>query len=153
MAPVKILVIHGPNLNLLGRREPEVYGSITLSEINTALADKALTLEAELSIFQINSEGQMIEKIQEAAAGFDGILINPAAFTHYSISLREALAASDLPLIEVHLSNIFAREKFRSHSVVSPIASGVICGLGLNSYLLGLEALVDLLRKGHENEI
>jgi 3-dehydroquinate dehydratase II len=148
MTLLKILVLHGPNLNLLGRREPEVYGKVTIEQINAALDERAIKLGAELVVFQSNHEGMMVDRIQEAATGFDGILINPAAFTHYSYALREALAAAALPLIEVHLSNIFSREKFRSHSVVSPVAAGMICGLGINSYLLGLEALVDLIRKG-----
>lgn len=151
MSLLKILVLHGPNLNLLGRREPEIYGSITLDQVNTALKEKAAALGAAIDFFQSNHEGELIDKIQSAAATYSGILINPAAFTHYSYALREALAAAGLPLIEVHLSNIFAREAFRSHSVVSPVAAGVICGFGLNSYLLGLEALVQVIVSGEKS--
>jgi len=148
MTPLKILVLHGPNLNLLGRREPEIYGSITLDQINAALVAKAAKLGAAIDSFQSNHEGDLIDRIQAAAASYDGILINPAAFTHYSYALREALAAIAIPLVEVHLSNIYAREAFRSHSVVSPVAAGVICGFGINSYLLGLEALVQVIGEG-----
>jgi 3-dehydroquinate dehydratase II len=151
MESQKILVLHGPNLNLLGRREPEIYGSITLDQVNTALKEKAAALGAAIDLFQSNHEGELIDKIQSAAATYSGILINPAAFTHYSYALREALAAAGLPLVEVHLSNIFAREAFRSHSVVSPVAAGVICGFGLNSYLLGLEALVQVIVAGEKS--
>ncbi len=148
MIPLKILVLHGPNLNLLGRREPEIYGSITLDQANAALEAKAAKLGAAIDSFQSNHEGELIDRIQAASASYKGILINPAAFTHYSYALREALAATGLPLVEVHLSNIFAREAFRSHSVVSPVSVGVICGFGINSYLLGLEALVQIIGEG-----
>ncbi len=148
MIPLKILVLHGPNLNLLGRREPEIYGSITLDQVNTALEVKSAKLGVAIDSFQSNHEGELIDRIQAASASYRGILINPAAFTHYSYALREALAAAGLPLVEVHLSNIFAREAFRSHSVVSPVSVGVICGFGINSYLLGLEALVQIIGEG-----
>lgn len=151
MTPLKILVLHGPNLNLLGRREPEIYGSITLEQVNTALKQKAAALGAAIDSYQSNHEGELIDRIQSASATYSGILINPAAFTHYSYALREALAAADLPLVEVHLSNIFAREAFRSHSVVSPVAAGVICGFGVTSYLLGLEALVQVISAGEKS--
>ena len=148
MTPLKILVLHGPNLNLLGRREPEIYGSITLDQVNAALEAKAAKLGAVIDSFQSNHEGELIDRVQTASALYKGILINPAAFTHYSYALREALGAAGIPLVEVHLSNIFAREAFRSHSVVSPVAAGVICGFGINSYLLGLEALVQVISVG-----
>jgi 3-dehydroquinate dehydratase II len=151
MSPLKILVLHGPNLNLLGRREPEIYGSITIDQVNSALEEKAAALGAAIDLFQSNHEGELIDQIQSASATYSGILINPAAFTHYSYALREALAAAGLPLVEVHLSNIFARETFRSHSVVSPVAAGMICGFGLNSYLLGLEALVQVIGAGEQS--
>jgi len=151
MSPLKIMVLHGPNLNLLGRREPEIYGSITLDQVNTALKEKAAALGAAIDLFQSNHEGELIDQIQAASATYSGILINPAAFTHYSYALREALAASGLPLVEVHLSNIFAREAFRSHSVISPVAVGVICGFGLSSYLMGLEALIKMIGAGEKS--
>ena len=138
----RVLVLHGPNLNLLGSREPEVYGSTTLAEIDTDLSEAAKELGVELEILQSNHEGQLIDRIHEARERVQGILINPGGLTHTSVSLRDALAATDLPVVEVHLSNVFAREDFRQHSFVSGIALGVISGLGPLGYLLGLEALV-----------
>jgi 3-dehydroquinate dehydratase-2 len=138
---IKILIIHGPNLNMLGKREPEVYGSLTLAQINLALAERAADLGLELEYFQSNYEGAIIDKIQQAEDAFQGILINPAAFTHYSYALRDTLASVKLPFVEVHLSNIFAREAFREHSVTASLAIGIICGFGVHSYLMGLEAL------------
>jgi len=146
--PLRILVVHGPNLNLLGSREPAIYGSTTLEEINTQLAAAAKQAGAEVEFFQSNHEGALIDRIQEAPAAFDGILINPGAFTHTSVALLDALAAAKLPVAEVHLSNIHAREEFRRHSFVSPIATGVICGFGARSYQLGLEGLLGSLREG-----
>jgi len=146
--PLRILVVHGPNLNLLGSREPAIYGSTTLEEINTQLAAAAKQAGAEVEFFQSNHEGALIDRIQEAPAFFDGILINPGAFTHTSVALRDALAAAKLPVAEVHLSNVHAREEFRRHSFVSPIATGVICGFGGRSYQLGLEGLLGSLREG-----
>ena len=138
----RVLVLHGPNLNLLGSREPEVYGSTTLAEIDTDLAEAAKELGVELEILQSNHEGRLIDRIHEVRERVQGILINPGGLTHTSVSLRDALAATDLPVVEVHLSNVFAREDFRQHSFVSGIALGVISGLGPLGYLLGLEALV-----------
>ncbi|MEW5785658.1 MAG: type II 3-dehydroquinate dehydratase [Bacillota bacterium] len=144
----RILVLHGPNLNLLGRREPAVYGTTTLPEIDAALALRAASLGVAVDCCQSNHEGALVDRIQEAPGVYQAILINPAALTHYSYALREALDAAALPVIEVHLSNIFAREPFRHLSVISPVAGGVICGLGADSYLWGLEALVKIINEG-----
>jgi 3-dehydroquinate dehydratase-2 len=143
--PLRVLVVHGPNLNLLGTREPEVYGSTTLGEIDNDLAGLAKELDCEVECYQSNHEGLILDRIQEARGVVDGILINPAGLTHSSVSLRDALAAVDLPVVEVHLSNVFAREEFRHHSYVSGVAVGVISGFGPDSYRLGLEALVQYL--------
>lgn len=145
---MRILVLHGPNLNLLGSREPEVYGALTLDEINIAITALAREMGIEVTIFQSNSEGELIDKIHSAAATCDGILINPAAYTHTSVAIRDALAAVALPTVEVHLSNIHRREKFRTRSFVSPVAIGQISGFGLDSYLLGLRAIFNHIKKG-----
>jgi len=142
-----VLILHGPNLNLLGSREKSIYGSTTLAEIDRALERRGRELDVAVQSFQSNHEGVLVDKIHQAAGYSDGILINPGALTHYSYALRDALAAVGLPLVEVHLSNIFAREAFRAHSVISPLAAGVICGLGPHGYLLGLEALVRIIRE------
>ena len=144
---LRILVIHGPNLNLLGKREPEVYGTQTLADIDADLTLAAKALGVEIDCYQSNHEGEMIDRIQQAMGHESGILINPGGFTHTSVALRDALAATSLPVVEVHLSNISARETFRRDSYVSPIALGVISGLGARGYRFGLEALVDHLKK------
>lgn len=143
---MKILVLHGPNLNLLGTREPGVYGTVTLASINSAIAELAVQLGASIDFFQSNSEGALIDAIQGAVANHDGIVMNPAAYTHTSIALRDAIAATGLPVVEVHLSNIHAREPFRHNSFIAPVAIGQIAGFGPDSYLLGLEALVRHIR-------
>lgn len=136
----KVLVIHGPNLNLLGEREPNVYGSVTLEEINKEMKALASELDIELRTAQSNHEGEIVETIQNARHWADVLIINPAAYTHTSVAIRDALAAVSLPAIEVHLSNVHAREGFRQASHVSPVAVGVISGFGKNSYLLALQA-------------
>jgi 3-dehydroquinate dehydratase-2 len=136
----KVLVIHGPNLNLLGEREPNIYGAVTLEEINKELQEQAHKSHIELRIVQSNHEGEIVETIQNARHWAEVIIINPAAYTHTSVAIRDALSAVSVPTLEVHLSNIHAREGFRQASHVSPVAVGVITGFGKNSYLLALQA-------------
>jgi 3-dehydroquinate dehydratase-2 len=136
----KVLVIHGPNLNLMGEREPNIYGKVTLEEINEALKQKAAQEELELRIVQSNHEGEIVETIQNSRHWADVIIINPAAYTHTSVAIRDALSAITVPSIEVHLSNIYAREGFRQTSHIAPVAVGQIAGFGMNSYLLALQA-------------
>ena len=143
----KILVIHGPNLNLLGTREPSIYGRLSLAKINQMLKTQARLAKVNLVIKQSNHEGQLVDLIGQARKKkFQGILINPAAYTHTSVALRDAVAACGLSLVEVHLSNIYAREEFRHKSLISPVASGTILGFGAKSYTLGLAALLDIIR-------
>jgi 3-dehydroquinate dehydratase II len=136
-----ILVIHGPNLNMLGKREPATYGTTTLAQINSQLETLAQELSAELKIEQSNVEGVIVTTIQKNIDWADGILINPAAYTHTSVAIRDAIAAVGLPAVEVHLSNIHKREEFRHHSYIAPVAHGQISGFGVESYMLGLRAL------------
>lgn len=138
----RILVLHGPNLNLLGTREPEIYGYTTLDDINTMIAARAAEAGIETAFYQSNHEGDLVDAIQQANHKFDFIIFNAAAFTHYSIAIRDAIAAIDVPVIEVHLSNIHQREEFRHTSVLAPVAMGQICGLGVESYLAALEAII-----------
>ena len=143
----RILVLHGPNLNLLGTREPEIYGYTTLDDINTMIAARAAEAGIETAFYQSNHEGDLVDAIQQANHKFDFIIFNAAAFTHYSIAIRDAIAAIDVPVIEVHLSNIHQREEFRHTSVLAPVAMGQICGLGVESYLAALEAIIYKLNR------
>lgn len=136
-----IYVLNGPNLNLLGTREPEIYGKTTLADIKKMVADRAVTLGLETDFRQTNSEGELVTWIQEAGEAASGLILNAAAYSHTSIAIFDALSALEIPIMEVHLSNIFKREEFRHHSYVSPVAQGVICGLGAHGYELALEAI------------
>ncbi len=142
---MKILIMHGPNLGLLGTREPEVYGSQTLEDINQLLQTDSEALGLELETFQSDIEGELVAKIGEARGEVAGIVLNPAAYTHTSVAIRDAISASELPVVEVHLSNTHARESFRHQSLTAPVCVGQIMGFGVKSYQLGLKALVDHL--------
>lgn len=142
---MKILIIHGPNLNMLGKREPEIYGGDTLQEINRLIRDEAKKLGVKTEIFQSNSEGEIVGRVQEAMIKFDGLLINPGAYTHTSIAIRDAILSAGLPVAEAHISNIYKREDFRQKSFISGVALGVISGFGKDSYVLGLRGLVNYL--------
>lgn len=143
----QVLIIHGPNLNLLGEREPEIYGKETLEQINQLIYQTARELDLEVVIFQSNHEGEIIEKIQEARGQACALIINPAGYTNYSVGIRDAIAAVEIPAIEVHLSNIHAREEFRRHSMIAPVCWGQISGFGSNSYILALHAIKGLLKE------
>ncbi len=141
----KILVIHGPNLNLLGTREPGIYGTATLETINRALRKIAVSKKVSLTIVQTNTEGRIVDLIGTGRRRYAGLLINPAAYTHTSVAIRDAILASGLPAVEVHLSNIYSREEFRHKSLISPVVKGTIIGFGPSSYTLGLHALLELI--------
>ncbi len=142
----KVLVIHGPNLNLLGTREEDIYGTATLDDINGQLKTLADNAGVEIEFFQSNHEGEIVDKIGAAKENFSAILINPAAYTHTSVAIRDAIAAVQIPTIEVHLSNVYAREEFRHTSLIAPVAHGQISGFGVDSYLLGLQATINLIK-------
>ncbi len=144
---LSVLVLHGPNLNLLGQREPGIYGLLSLSDINRLLEQEALEAAVKISILQSNHEGVLVDTIHHAFGQHQGILINAGAYTHTSVAIRDALASVNLPTVEVHLSNIYRREEFRHHSYIAPIAIGQISGFGAQSYLLGLQALAYHLRQ------
>ncbi len=139
----KIAVIHGPNLNMLGKREIGIYGGKTMEDINVDIAAEAEKLGVELEFYQSNTEGELVSFIQNCRGIKDGIVLNAGAYTHYSIALRDAIAASQVPVVEVHISNIFKRESFRHVSVIAPVCIGQICGLGPHGYILGLRSLMD----------
>jgi 3-dehydroquinate dehydratase-2 len=144
---MKILLVNGPNLNLLGQREPEVYGNVTLADIEARVRERAAALDADVLSFQSNHEGAIVDFLQEQASEADGLIVNPGALTHYGLSLRDAIAASGLPAIEVHISNIYGRETFRRRSVTAAVCRGMVAGLGWQGYLAALDALVQMLRK------
>ena len=141
---MKILVIHGPNLNLLGKREPAVYGRVSIQSIDESLKKIAKANKARIEIFQSNHEGEIVTKIQEADGAFGAVVMNPAGYTHTSVAIRDAVTAVKVPVVEVHLSNIYAREAFRHHSLIAPVAAGQVSGFGAKSYELGLLAAIHL---------
>ncbi|NPV42173.1 MAG: type II 3-dehydroquinate dehydratase [Anaerolineae bacterium] len=143
---MKILVLHGPNLNLTGTREPDVYGSLTLEEINTRLVALGRELGAEVTCRQSNHEGVLIDALHEALTAMDGVVLNAGGYTHTSVALRDAVAAIAIPVVEVHMSNIYAREEFRHTSLLAPVCRGSICGFGWQSYALGLRAIIDQIK-------
>ena len=147
----RLLLLNGPNLNLLGRREPHLYGAVTLADIERAATSAAMAAGHQLEVFQTNSESALVDRIQQAAGVVDFILLNPGALTHTSVALRDALLAVAIPFIEIHLSNVYAREEFRRHSYVSDVAVGVITGLGALGYQLALQAACDRLAQQRQN--
>jgi len=149
---INILVLHGPNINMLGAREVAIYGKVTLEEIDKALVERGSAIATSVESFQSNHEGALVDKINNAGDKYDGILINPAALSHYSYAIRDALECFRLPSVEVHLSNIFSREPFRQHSVISAVTNGVITGFGMTGYLLGLEALVNIISQDRDSK-
>lgn len=152
MKKCKVLIINGPNLNLLGVREKDIYGEKSLEHINHIIKDEAEKINIEVSFFQSNCEGQIVDKIQTACKDYHGIIINPAAYTHYSIAIRDAISSVKIPTIEVHLSNIHNREDFRSKSMIAPVCIGQISGFKEHSYVLALFALHRILNRGYESE-
>jgi 3-dehydroquinate dehydratase-2 len=142
---MKILILHGPNLNLLGTREPEVYGSMTLNDINNKVIELGKELGADIKCLQSNHEGALIDALHDARTWANGVVFNPGGYTHTSIALRDAISAIQIPVVEVHLSNVYAREEFRHVSMISAVCKGKITGFGWRSYMLGLRALVDVL--------
>lgn len=142
----KILVIHGPNLNMLGNRETGLYGTENMDDINRRMAEKGLESGVAIDFFQSNSEGRIIDRIQSANGAYDGIIINPAAYTHTSVAIRDALLILDIPVVEIHLSNIYRRESFRHRSLIADVVSGQICGFGSHGYLLALDAVSAMVR-------
>lgn len=149
---MKILFLNGPNLNLLGTREPQVYGSITLAQIEAKVRDRAAQFGATVDFRQSNIEGELVSWIQSARGEFDAIVLNAAAYTHTSVAIRDAVAAVAIPTIEIHLSNVYARESFRHHSMIAPVCRGIISGFGWFSYVLGLEACVNVIGNGKSTQ-
>ncbi len=141
----RILVMHGPNINLTGNREPSHYGSTPFAQMNEEFVAFAKAQGVDCDVFQSNHEGALIDKLHESMGVYDGIVLNAGAYTHYSYAIRDAIAAIGIPVVEVHMSNVHKREEFRHHSVISPVCSGVICGFGKNSYILGISALLELI--------
>lgn len=144
--PKKLMVLNGPNLNLLGTREPEKYGHTTLADVEASIGQKVIGHGLDVDCRQSNTEGTLVDWIQEAGKDYDGIIINAGAYTHTSVAIRDAVAAIAIPVVEVHISNVYAREEFRHHSYISAVASGVIVGLGTQGYLLAVDALASMLR-------
>jgi len=149
---MKILVIHGPNLNLLGKREPDIYGTFTLDDINGRITALARELGADVSFFQSNHEGELVQKIQDAMGVYQAIVINPGAYTHTSVALRDALSSTGIPAVETHISNVYKREEFRRHSYIAGVAAGQITGFGVDSYLLALRAAVGIVKSSAEKK-
>ena len=143
---MKIIIIHGPNLNMLGKREPEVYGNTSISKLNKIIGDEARKLKIDVNYFQSNSEGEIVTEIQNQMGKVDGMLINPAAYTHTSVAIRDAILSANIPTVEVHISNIYKREKFRHKSYISGVSLGVISGFGTYGYILGLYALTNHIK-------
>ena len=148
MAEPTVMVLNGPNLNMLGKREPAIYGATTLADVERMIADAAGPLGLAVDCRQSNFEGELVGWCQEARETHAGLIINAGAYTHTSVALRDAVTAAELPMIEVHLSNVYAREPFRHHSYLSPIAAGVICGLGAQGYVLALQAMAEIIKAG-----